>query len=66
MSKESVPIPAQMSRNDAVEGLREMLRMAEEFQRVKDLGFVRWPDAHALIDYIAQYGFPPPETTQEG
>lgn len=54
-------LPGGMTRDEAIEGLREIASMAAEHQRETDPSFVRWPDLDAMLDYLEVNGFPPPD-----
>ena len=60
-----VPLPAGMTRDDAVLALRELRDLATAAQAEADPGFSRWPDLDALIEHIAEHGLPP-NTTGSG
>jgi hypothetical protein len=53
-------LPNGISREEAIDGLRETLKLAENFERISTPNFVRWPDMCALIDHVEKFGFPPP------
>ena len=57
-------LPGGMTRDEAIEGLWEIVSKAEEYQRDIDPRFRRWPDVDALIDYIEANGFPPPDNAK--
>jgi hypothetical protein len=54
-------LPSGMTREEVVEGLRELRDDAVRAEKAKDSSFVRWPDLDAILDYIEQHGFPAPE-----
>lgn len=45
-------------RSELIQSLREMLAMAEAHQKSQQPGFVRFPDAHAMLDHIEEHGIP--------
>lgn len=52
-------LPGGMSREAAVDSLRELRNLATAAEARANPGFVRWPDLDALIDHIAERGLPP-------
>ena len=49
-----------LTREEALESLREILHQAVWAEKAKDSTFVRWPDMDVLLDHIEHHGFPPP------
>lgn len=47
-------LPTHVRHSDLQVMLRELLDMAEAFQKAKDPSFVSWPDAHTMTDYICE------------
>ena len=56
-------LPLGISREAAIEALRETVKQAEDAQRREDPSFVRWLDIDALIEHIEAHGFPPPNAS---
>lgn len=53
-------LPGGISRADGLAALRELREMAVAAEKLKDPCFKCWPDLDALLDHIAQHGFPAP------
>jgi hypothetical protein len=49
----------QMTREQIIEGLREMYNMLVQREKDWDGGFVGWPDLVTILDYIEEHGLPP-------
>ena len=50
-----------LTREEIIEGLREVYADVLKLNRQKDPTFVRYPDYEAVLDYIEQHGLPPKE-----
>lgn len=61
------PLPVimgkQITREDVIDGLRELLDGAIQNERVKDPTFRRWPDVETILEYIAEHGLEPKAKT---
>lgn len=47
-----------ITREEAIDALRELLTISELANKQADPCFVRWPDLHALLDYLDAEGLP--------
>jgi hypothetical protein len=52
------PLPEGISREEAIQGLKDVVATAEDHERETDPEFVRFPTLHALLEYIEAHGFP--------
>ncbi len=57
------PIPFGITREEVIEGLRDIAKTAADHQREIDPSFVRWPELDAVLDYIENNGFTPPQNS---
>lgn len=52
-------LPYGMTREQAVDALRDLRNLATAAQQDADPGFKRWPVLDELIDHIVNHGLPP-------
>lgn len=50
-----------LTRAQIITGIREIYKMAVQWEQIEDPSFKRWPDLEDAIDYIEEFGLPPSE-----
>ena len=54
-----------LTRQEIIEGLREIYLKMLFYEQMEDPGLVRYSDAEALLDYIEEHGLPPKNNEQK-
>jgi len=53
--------PENVTRQDVIDGLRELYRLALEAEQSKDPAMVGWPTMTAVLDHLEEHGLAPKE-----